>query len=98
MRRAPRRAIANSRPDIPVSTETPDTLHHRRELAMAMTNAVYTLSHDQREAFILFEIHGLSMEELAEVTGVPVGTAKARLSRARERLREQLGSLWEEVR
>ncbi len=56
-----------------------------------------SLSHDQREAFVLAEIHGLTMDELAEVTRVAVGTAKARLSRARERLREALGPLWEEM-
>jgi RNA polymerase sigma-70 factor (ECF subfamily) len=99
MRRAPRRAVsAQAQPQAIASIDGPEALHHRRELAAAMSIAVYSLSHDQREAFILVEIHGLSMEELADVTGVAVGTAKARLSRAREHLREQLGSLWEEVR
>lgn len=79
------------------SNDGPEAEHHRRELGRALTDAVYALSHDQREAFILVEIHGLSMEELAEVTRVPLGTAKARLSRAREQLREHLGSLWEEI-
>ena len=77
--------------------DSPERIQHRRELAAALGKAVRTLSPDQREAFILAEVHGLTMDELAEVTRVAVGTAKARLSRARERLREALGPLWEEM-
>ena len=82
----------------PGSGNSPEVHRQRRELNKALTSAVYTLSHDQREAFILAEVHGLTMEELASVTGVGVGTAKARLSRAKERLRDALGHLWEELR
>src|ERR1700690_4275698 len=80
-----------------VWADSPEGIQHRRELGEALTQAVNTLSHDQREAFILAEVHGLTMDELAAVTSVAVGTAKARLSRARERLREVLGPLWEEI-
>ena len=78
-------------------SDGPEAMRHRKELARALSQAVGALSHEQREAFILAEIHGFSMEELAEVTQVALGTAKARLSRARERLREILGPLWEEL-
>lgn len=77
--------------------DSPEQSQQRRELAQAITRAVEALSHDQREAFVLAEVHGLTMDELAYVTRVPVGTAKARLSRAREQLREILGPLWEEL-
>jgi len=78
-------------------SDGPEAMRHRKELARALSQAVGALSHEQREAFILVEVHGFSMEELAEVTQVALGTAKARLSRARERLREILGPLWEEL-
>ncbi len=42
------------------------------------------LSDDLRTAFVLFELEGLSVPELAEVLGVPLGTAASRLRRARE--------------
>lgn len=77
--------------------DSPEVIRQRKELGYALSRAIGTLSHEQREAFILAEIHGLSMEELADVTQVAVGTAKARLSRARESLRETLGPLWEEI-
>ena len=98
-RRAPRVSMTLELYDTaPGSGESPEAHRHRHELSQALTQAVYTLSHDQREAFILAEVHGLTMDELASVTGVAVGTAKARLSRAKERLRDALGNLWEELR
>ncbi len=97
-RRAPQTSMIVEVADSPsVQADSPEAIRHRKELGHALSEAVNSLSHEQREAFILVEIHGLSMEELAEITRVAVGTAKARLSRARERLREALGSLWEEL-
>src|SRR6516164_8365203 len=40
-----------------------------------------------REAIVLREINDLSYQEIAEVTGVPVGTVMSRLARARAMLR-----------
>lgn len=43
-----------------------------------------------REAIVLRELQGLSYKEIADVTGVPVGTVMSRLSRARHRLQQAL--------
>jgi RNA polymerase sigma-70 factor (ECF subfamily) len=48
--------------------------------------ALQSLPLPQREALILVGAHGLSNEEAADVCGVPVGTIKARVSRARAAL------------
>ena len=40
-----------------------------------------------REALVLREINDLSYREIADATGVPVGTVMSRLARAREMLR-----------
>lgn len=45
-----------------------------------------------REVLVLREIEGLSYKEIADVTGVPMGTVMSSLSRARQKLREQLGA------
>ena len=55
-----------------------------------LQNAILKLPAKQREAFVLFEIEQLSMNEVAHVLGVPSGTAKARVSYARQNLRDQL--------
>ena len=44
-----------------------------------------------REALVLRELEGLSYKEIADISGVPVGTVMSRLARARDRLKASLG-------
>ena len=57
------------------------------ELAAEIRRAVSGLAPLQREALILFEYEGLSLSEIAEITGTDTGAVKSRLYRARERLK-----------
>ena len=61
-----------------------------RERAEAIVAAVETLPLEQRGAFVMFADGGLSLEEIAQVTGVSIETAKSRLRYARAKLRELL--------
>jgi RNA polymerase sigma-70 factor, ECF subfamily len=61
------------------------------ELAGLVREAVLALPPLQREALVLFEYEGLSLNEIATVTEVDVGAIKGRLFRARERLKSVLG-------
>ena len=61
------------------------------ELATKVRDAVFSLPPLQREALILFEYEGLSLNEVAEIAGTDVGAIKARLYRAREGLKRVLG-------
>jgi RNA polymerase sigma-70 factor (ECF subfamily) len=61
-----------------------------QELSAIVREAVQNLSPLQREALILFEYEGLSLSEISSVVGSEVGVVKARLHRARERLRNVL--------
>jgi RNA polymerase sigma-70 factor, ECF subfamily len=60
------------------------------ELATQVREAVFSLPPLQREALILFEYEGLSLNEVAEIAGTDAGAIKARLYRAREGLRRML--------
>jgi RNA polymerase sigma-70 factor (ECF subfamily) len=60
------------------------------ELAAHVKEAVFSLPPLQREALILFEYEGLSLNEVAEIAGTDVGAIKARLYRARAGLRRVL--------
>jgi RNA polymerase sigma factor (sigma-70 family) len=60
------------------------------ELASEVARAISGLPPLQREALVLFEYEELSLAEIATVVGVDANTVKARLFRAREKLRNQL--------
>lgn len=51
--------------------------------AHATNDLVRRLPHDQRIAFTLTQVLGLSYAEAAEVEGVPIGTIRSRVARAR---------------
>lgn len=52
---------------------------------------LHRLSPALRDAILLFEVHGFSIEEIATITESPAGTVKSRLHHAREQLRTFLG-------
>lgn len=60
------------------------------ELSQAVRSAIENLPPLQREALLLFEYEELRLNEIAIVVGADVGTVKARLHRARQRLKRQL--------
>ncbi|MEU5907859.1 sigma-70 family RNA polymerase sigma factor [Micromonospora sp. NPDC047527] len=55
------------------------------------TDLVRRLSPDRRAAFVLTQLHGLSYAEAAAVEGVPVGTIRSRVARARDELIQAVG-------
>lgn len=55
-----------------------------------LDRALRTLPAEQREVLLLVGLEDLHYEEVARITGVPVGTVMSRLSRARTRLRALL--------
>lgn len=61
-----------------------------RERAEEIVAAVDALPLEQRGAFVMFADGGLSLEEIAEATGVAIETAKSRLRYARAKLRQSL--------
>ena len=70
--------------------ESPEEYALRQELSGAIQVGIGILPADQRVALILSDVQGLSYQEIAEATGVSLGTVKSRLSRARGKLRDFL--------
>jgi RNA polymerase sigma-70 factor (ECF subfamily) len=62
----------------------------RAALREEMTRALDQLTREQREAFLLHYVEGLSYEEISAVTGSGVSALKMRVKRSCERLREIL--------
>ena len=70
--------------------EDPVRDNERREKILMLDAALSQLSDEQRLVVLLHDTEGYKLKEIQELTGVPVGTIKSRLHRARARLREIL--------
>jgi RNA polymerase sigma-70 factor (ECF subfamily) len=68
----------------------------RQERARRVQDALLQLSFEHRAVLLLREVEGLTCEEVGLALGVPEGTVKSRLSRAREAMRVRLRGLVEE--
>ena len=69
-----------------------------RELGERLRAALSSLPPPQREAFLLQQEAGLSLAEIAELTGVSGETVKSRLRYAAAKLRAELADLGEALR
>ena len=71
-------------------TSVPDQEHGvvGRERMELLRSCIEMLPVDFREVLILRELEEMSYQEIAKVTGLPLGTVMSRLSRARKRLAE----------
>ena len=70
----------------------PEELLLQNDRGSLLHQALEDLPASLREILILREIEGMSYREIAEITGVPLGTVMSSLSRARGRLRQTLTS------
>lgn len=67
---------------------TPEQDRERSEWRVEINNVVKCLPAAYRDLIMLRHSHDLSYDEIAEVTGLPLGTVKNRLFRAREMMRD----------
>lgn len=70
--------------------DRPDAQLSELQLRRQFRRALDALPQEQRDVFILYEDTGLSLEEIGNVTGVPMETAKSRLRYAVSKLRAAL--------
>jgi RNA polymerase sigma-70 factor (ECF subfamily) len=94
-RHATREAVANSddnRAEATVESRrlSPEQESERSERCSEIEEVVQLLPAPYRELILLRHAQDLSYEEIAEVTGLPLGTVKNRLFRAREAMRAHL--------
>ena len=75
------------------SAESPEAASERRDLGRALEEAIARLRPEYREAVLMFYAHGASYQEICEVTGLPLGTVKTNLHRARKELAEHMTAL-----
>ena len=98
--RVKQRRPTSSLDDLPVETdhtpyledpaEQPDEFVEREELNRVIQGGIAALPVEQRVVVILSDVQELSYQEIAQITGLSLGTVKSRLSRGRAKLRDQL--------
>ena len=71
----------------------PEEVVFQKDSATLVQKALEKLPANFREVLILRELEGMSYKEIAEITGMPLGTVMSSLSRARDHLRQGLTSL-----
>jgi len=77
--------------DLPLESSglTPEQQSEREERRIEIESVVRSLPTAYRELVVLRHSQDLTYEEIVEVTGLPLGTVKNRLFRAREMMRQQ---------
>ncbi len=68
--------------------ERPDELMAGRQVERIVQQAILTLEPTFRECLVLRDVEDLSYEEIGSITGLPAGTVKSRIHRARAQLKE----------
>jgi RNA polymerase sigma-70 factor (ECF subfamily) len=76
--------------DVLDTNPLPDDMSLRKEFLACVEAGLKLLPVDQRAVLVLYDIHGLSYDEVSNVLNASLGTVKSRLSRARGRLRDYL--------
>ena len=76
--------------DLRGSSLLPEKVVEKRELEQFIQQALNRLDADQRAVVVLVDLQDFDYQEAAQILGVPMGTIKSRLVRARLKLRHML--------
>jgi RNA polymerase sigma-70 factor, ECF subfamily len=71
----------------------PDELTDKKRALEVLDRLLAALPLDLRVVFILFELEGITMREIADMAEIPAGTVASRLRRAREQFRALVADL-----
>ena len=85
--------LGDSAPQLADSTEGRETRMEREQLRDAVGRAITAVPEKYRLSLVLRDIEGLSYEEIAEALGIPGGTVRSRINRARSMLKRKLQPL-----
>jgi len=71
-------------------SDNPETLYEKKMIHQLIQGGLQKLKEDQRELLVLRDLQGFSYEEMSELLGLPEGTVKSKLHRARVDLKRVL--------
>ena len=82
-------------PPVDSAADNPEVALLRKELSGMIGDGLSRLSDEHRALLVLRDIQNLSYEEIAEITNLPLGTVKSRISRGRNNLKRILLNMME---
>jgi RNA polymerase sigma-70 factor (ECF subfamily) len=85
-----RESLTDELPERSESRGTPEDLTGRKQIRVLLDAALAGLDESLRSVFILFEVEGLDMQEIATKLKLPRGTVASRLRRGRAQIRRSL--------
>jgi RNA polymerase sigma-70 factor, ECF subfamily len=77
-------------PDAVDPAPTADELVDRKRARAFLDDIIASLPDDMRPVFVLYELEGMTMAEIAHVLDIPAGTVASRLRRAREHFESRI--------
>lgn len=89
----PREELGKADSGLQDYSQGPAEAVQRAQVAYRVAEAVRSLPNLYKPVCVLRHLEGMSYQEIAELTGLPVGTVKVHLFRAKRYLREQLADL-----
>lgn len=79
-------------------SDSPERMALQRNRSRILAAALQQITEDQRTAIVLYDVDGYDYQEIAEMTGVSLGTVKSRIHRGRLALRDVLAGEMELLR
>lgn len=80
--------------EIPANVLAPDEVANAKIENYYIQKAIDSLEDSFKEVIILRDIEDMDYEEIAQVTGLPLGTVKSRINRGREKLKKLLSEIY----
>lgn len=76
--------------EIEDESKSPEHIAERNETVSMVHRAISRLEENQRIILTMYDIEGMSYDEISKILEIPAGTVKSRLNRARQKLRKIL--------
>jgi RNA polymerase sigma-70 factor, ECF subfamily len=80
--------------EIPANVQSPDEYANAGIENYYIQKAIDSLEESFKQVIILRDIEDMDYEEIAQVTGLPLGTVKSRINRGREKLKKILNEIY----
>lgn len=84
--------------DLPDPGDRPDRVFEKSELQGLVARGIEQIPARYREAFVLREVNHFTYEEIAEITGLKLGTVRSRINRGRGHFRDAMEPLLKRLR